>query len=86
MNNAPTAVDLQSLWVTPALNTPASEPTTPPRCTYHDRSAWRDDFQSRPGWIRTTCSVCGGFIGYRRDTGSTPELEHANHHQQQNGV
>lgn len=36
----------------------------PPRDHLHtDRSLWRDE--QRDGWIRTTCSKCGGFMGRR---------------------
>lgn len=35
-------------------------------CRHHDATTWRDKAAAqRPGWIRTTCRHCGGFIGYR---------------------
>ncbi|MDV6031342.1 MAG: hypothetical protein F9B45_14825 [Phycisphaera sp. RhM] len=65
----PTADQLQSLWTTPPpLATPPIRPTLrpQPRCWHRDRSVWIDrPDRIRTGWIRTTCRLCGGFIGYR---------------------
>lgn len=38
-----------------------------PRCATHiDASQWSDTrAEGRPGWLRTTCRHCAGFIGYR---------------------
>ena len=33
-----------------------------PCCT---RESYADETSTRPGWIRTTCYLCGSFIGYR---------------------
>lgn len=39
----------------------------PRRCSSHiDHRHWLDTpATGRPGWIRTTCRLCGAFIGYR---------------------
>lgn len=40
-----------------------------PRCDNHlDMTKWvvAPD-PRRTGWFRTTCSVCGGFVGYHTD-------------------
>ena len=50
------------------LGCPRTRPSSMrPRCPYHiDRASWIDSrAPSRPGWILTTCRLCGGFIGYR---------------------
>ncbi len=37
-----------------------------PDCRPHNNPAnYIDDHESRPGWTRTTCRVCGRFVGYR---------------------
>jgi hypothetical protein len=37
------------------------------RCLVHaDPASWLNEAApNRPGWIRTTCKCCGGFVGYR---------------------
>ena len=57
---------LQTAW----QQTPAT-PAEPPRCKQHiDPADWLDEpAANRPGWIRTTCRRCGGFVGFRRDGG-----------------
>lgn len=37
-------------------------------CRLHNEPANLSDLpdQNRSGWIRSTCSVCGRFVGYRR--------------------
>lgn len=39
----------------------------PPRCESHaDRSLWYEEVAAgRRGWIKTTCRICGAFIGFR---------------------
>jgi hypothetical protein len=37
---------------------------SPRRCLCEQKD-WIDDYESRPGWIRTTCGKCHKFIGYR---------------------
>ncbi|ELP30842.1 hypothetical protein RBSWK_05108 [Rhodopirellula baltica SWK14] len=68
MTNAPTTTDLQSLWMQPAtMQFQRGTDERKRRCNHADRAAWVDSKDgSRHGWIRTTCSRCGGFVGYRR--------------------
>jgi len=42
------------------------------RCLSHtDPTLWTDEpAAARPGWVRTTCAKCGGFISYRPVTTS----------------
>jgi hypothetical protein len=44
-----------------------------PRCPCHwSREPWRDEpDKSRPGWIRTSCQICGRFVGFRPDKRAT---------------
>ena len=38
----------------------------PVRCRHSDRADWLDEPDTRrPGYIRTVCRRCGGFVGYR---------------------
>ncbi|WP_146529099.1 hypothetical protein [Novipirellula artificiosorum] len=67
---APTAAELQALWtLAPITPPPERSPATPPetaRCCHSDRRRWIDrPDKRRSGWIRTTCGLCGGFVGYR---------------------
>ena len=57
---------LRDAWKQDAAD-PPTIPTGPPHCRQHiDRREWLDEpAASRPSWIRTTCRLCGGFIGYR---------------------
>jgi len=57
---------LQAAWNQAAAETPPI-PTRPPKCWQHiDPREWLNEpAADRPGWIRTTCRRCGGFIGYR---------------------
>lgn len=43
------------------------------RCEAHgEPSQWEDEpAPYRPGWIRSTCRTCGGFVGYRPTDGIT---------------
>ncbi|MDA9857484.1 hypothetical protein N9D23_05140 [Rubripirellula sp.] len=71
MTSTPTLADLRSLWTAPpSVADPGptiTEPAKPPRCWHRDRAAWIDKpDRSRRGWIRTTCELCEGFVGYRR--------------------
>ena len=45
------------------------------RCEAHgEPSQWEDEpAPYRPGWIRSTCRICGGFVGYRLKRNATPE-------------
>lgn len=42
-----------------------------PTCRPHNNPANYIDTPApgRPGWIRTTCRVCGRFVGYRQNAG-----------------
>ena len=36
------------------------------RCWHTDHRQWLNSLDDkRDGWIRTTCKICGGFVGYR---------------------
>lgn len=52
---------------------PGPNPAEPEERCWH-RCDWIDESTvNRPGWIRTTCKACGGFVGYRpTDTKSYP--------------
>jgi len=54
---------LQNAW----NQTVATEPTHPMKCPQHiDPQVWLDEpAPGRLDWIRTTCRLCHGFIGYR---------------------
>ena len=49
---------------------PRSQDTSAPkrgeRCWHTDHRQWLNSLDdNRDGWIRTTCKICGGFVGYR---------------------
>ncbi len=57
---------LQDAWSRSSLET-KSVLSCPEQCRLHvDPREWIDEPATmRPGWLRTKCSVCGAFIGFR---------------------
>lgn len=54
----------------PPIDSPAAATLTGSpavRCRDHaDRGNWLEaPAANRPGWLRTSCRACGGFVGYR---------------------
>ena len=58
---------LQDAWNQTVATGPAQALANPMKCPQHiDPQDWLDEpAPGRLGWIRTTCRLCGGFIGYR---------------------
>lgn len=52
----------------PSPSTSTGSPAV--RCRDHaDRRNWLEaPAANRPGWLRTVCGTCGGFVGYRPAT------------------
>tara|TARA_Y100000593_G_scaffold90885_1_gene178318 strand:+ start:343 stop:567 length:225 start_codon:yes stop_codon:yes gene_type:complete len=58
---------LQDAWNQTVATGPPLIPAKPPKCSQHvNPQDWLDEpAPGRLDWIRTTCRLCGGFIGYR---------------------
>ncbi len=57
---------LQAVW-SQSVPVVLTKPDKPKLCGQHiNPNDWSDEpTLERPGWIRTTCKLCGAFIGYR---------------------
>ncbi|MDA0589729.1 MAG: hypothetical protein O3C17_17145 [Planctomycetota bacterium] len=70
MTSAELLAQLQAAWQSAPVSENHSPQPTRTRCLAHlDCDVWMTEpVPDRPGWVKTTCRLCGTFIGFRPES------------------